>query len=233
MTNVLGLITARGGSKGIPRKNLQPLAGKPLIAWTIEAAKGSAEIERIVVSTDDHEIAEISRSWGAEVPFMRPPELAQDKSSHISAVLHTLEWMESNEGSQPDYVLLLQPTSPLRTTEDINSAVGLAKQKHANSVVSVVQANYHPDQFQQIDPDGTLTEFFDGVPKSYHRQDLEKLYHINGAIFLNSAKVITTDRTLYPKGAIPFIMPAERSLQIDEFWELRLAELILKGMSKT
>jgi CMP-N,N'-diacetyllegionaminic acid synthase len=125
---IIGLITARGGSKSIPRKNIKMLAGKPLIAWTIEAAQKSKDLSRIVVSTDDTEIADVARQWGAEVPFIRPEELARDGSSSISAVLHTVHWLDENEGYCPDYIMLLQPTSPFRTTEDIQKSIELARQ---------------------------------------------------------------------------------------------------------
>ena len=118
---VIGLITARGGSKDIPRKNVKLLAGKPLIAWSIEAALRSRGLSRLIVSTDDEEIAEVSAKWGAEVPFIRPAELATDDSPHIEAVKHAIDWLLENENAYPDYIMTLQPTSPLRSSSDIDT----------------------------------------------------------------------------------------------------------------
>ena len=134
MTKILGLITARGGSKGIPGKNIKPLAGKPLIAWTIEAANNSRLLSQVIVSTDDNEIARSAQAWGAEVPFKRPEELAQDQSSHLDVVLHALQWYQLQHRALPEYVMLLQPTSPLRTANDIDAAISLAAQKQADAI---------------------------------------------------------------------------------------------------
>lgn len=134
---VVGLVTARGGSQRLPRKNVLPLAGKPMIAWTIEAALQSEALTRVIVSTDDEEIARVSREYGAEVPFSRPTELAEADSDHVAVVEHALDWLAEHEGVQPDWVLLLQPTSPLRTAEDIDACVALARESAAPAVVSV------------------------------------------------------------------------------------------------
>ncbi|MCI0533120.1 acylneuraminate cytidylyltransferase family protein, partial [bacterium] len=137
MIKTLGIITARGGSKGIPRKNIKELMGKPLIAYTILAAKGSALLSRAIVSTDDAEIAEIARMHGADVPFMRPAELAEDASTSIAVVQHAVSWIRENENEIYDYVMILQPTSPLRTAEDIDACIKIADETHADSVMSM------------------------------------------------------------------------------------------------
>lgn len=232
MTDVLGLITARGGSKGIPRKNILPLAGKPLIAWTIEAARASSTVGRTIVSTDDDEIADVCRSWGAEVPFMRPAELAQDDSPHLAAVLHALEWVESDEGSRPGYVLLLQPTSPLRTAEDIDAAVALARDRDADGVLAVSAVKAHPYQLREIVVDGTLTEFVVGSPppgtSQTRRQAFPDVYAVNGAIYLTRRDVLVEEKTFQPRRTFPYVMPMSRSLQIDEPWDMHVAKLILE-----
>ena len=133
---ILGLIPARGGSKALPHKNIRQFAGKPLIAWTIETALACPMLDRTIVSTDDPEIADVSRHWGAEVPFLRPAELARDDTPGIEPVLHAVRWLGENEGYRPDYVMVLQPTSPLRTTEDIEAAIQLARDRQADGVVS-------------------------------------------------------------------------------------------------
>ena len=235
--SVLGLITARGGSKSIPRKNVADLGGKPLIAWTIEAALASRGLSRVIVSTDDEEIAEVSRRWGAQVPFMRPPELARDDSSHMSVADHALRWLESREGIRSDYLMLLQPTSPLRTVEDIQGAIQLACDKDGDGVVSVSEAHPHPFLMKRIADDSTLADFMEGVPQpgstSIRRQALPHAYGVNGAIYLTKRDVLLSERTFLPTCTYPYIMPKERSLEIDEPWDLDLVRLILERKNAT
>ena len=225
---IIGLITARGGSKSVPRKNIKLLAGKPLIAWTIEVAVQCKELSRIIVSTDDEEIAEVAHHWGADVPFMRPVELAADDSSSISVVLHALGWLKENEGVCPDYVMLLQPTSPFRASEDIKQSIGLAKKHRAVAVVSVCEAERHPYLCKYILDDGTLDDFMTTEMKYWRRQDLPPAYAVNGAIYLNKCSSLLADQTFLPSGSIAYIMPPERSLDVDTMWEWYMAELIMK-----
>lgn len=224
---VLGIITARGGSKGIPRKNITLLAGKPLIAWTIEAAFESDCLDRVVVSTDNAEIAQVCRDCRAEVPFMRPVELAQDDSPHMDVIIHAVEWMMSHENYSPDYVMLLQPTSPLRTAEDIDAAVALALQRAADGVVSVSEAPAHPYLIKRITEKGSLVDFVD-TPKGYlPRQSFPPAYVVNGAIYLGRREVLLQRRTWYATRTYPYIMPLERSLDVDTPWDLYLANLVM------
>jgi CMP-N,N'-diacetyllegionaminic acid synthase len=226
--NILGLITARGGSKGIPRKNLADLAGKPLIAWTIEAALESHKLGRVVVSTDDEEIAQVAREWGAEVPFMRPPELAGDRSSHISVIVHAVRWLESHQNTCPDYVMLLQPTSPLRSVEDIDAVIDLAIEKDGDSVVSVCPVNEHTYLCKQIAPDGRLFDFV-LKPEGYlPRQLMPPVYSLNGAIYLVRRNVLIEYNTLYTDRTFAYVMPPERSLDVDTPWDLYVANRILE-----
>lgn len=226
-TKVLGLITARGGSKSIPRKNVVPLAGKPLIAWTIEAALNSSLLDRVVVSTDDEEIREVAQRWGAEVPFMRPAELAQDDSPHIPVIIHAVEWLESQEGKRWDYVLLLQPTSPLRSAEDIDGAIELACEREADGVVSVHPAPSHPYFTKRITADGRLEDFVTKPEGYLRRQDLPPAYALNGAIYLIRCESLIEEHSLFPPRTYAQVMPVERSLDIDTEWDLHLGELIL------
>ena len=229
---VVGVITARGGSKSIPKKNIAPLAVKPLIAWTIETALRSPSLSRVIVSTDDEEIARVAQEWGAEVPFLRPAELARDDSPHIPVVVHAIEWLESQENMRPDYVLLLQPTSPLRSTEDIDNAISLALEKSADSVVSVCQAFSHPYLTKRITADGRL-EDFGYRPEGYlARQALPPAYIVNGAIYLVRRDVLIEQQTFYTEQTYAYVMPPERSLDIDTPWDLYLADLILKDKMK-
>jgi CMP-N,N'-diacetyllegionaminic acid synthase len=227
MMEIVGLVTARGGSKSVPRKNVQLLAGKPLIAWTIEAARCSRRLSRVIVSTDDPEIAHIAREYGAEVPFLRPPELAQDHSSHISVVEHALYWLKEHEGAQPDYLMLLQPTSPLRTSEDIEAAISIAEAHQAIAVVSVAEAAHHPYLSKRILEDGTLADLVSTDIPYLRRQALPDAYCLNGAIYLNRRQSLLHDRVFWPQGSYAYIMPHERSLDIDSPWDFYLAGLIL------
>lgn len=230
--NVVAIVTARGGSKGIIGKNLAPIAGKPMIAWTIDAARRSTSVRRVVVSTDCDEIARVARVWGAEVPFRRPEALARDDSSHLSVVLHALEWIENDEGRAPDYLLLLQPTSPLRLPEDIDRAVALAAEKGPDGVVSVCVANPHPWLVKRMDADGHLAMFCDVDSSRYlRRQDFPPAYSLNGAIYLVRPEALRSQRTLIPRQTLPLVMPAERSLDIDDAWDLHLARLIMEDQA--
>ncbi|MCI0566097.1 acylneuraminate cytidylyltransferase family protein [bacterium] len=230
MIKTLGVITARGGSKGIPRKNIKELMGKPLIAYTILAAKGSALLSRAIVSTDDAEIAEIARMHGADVPFMRPAELAEDASTSIAVVQHAVSWIRENENEIYDYVMILQPTSPLRTAEDIDACIKIADETHADSVMSMKELDdFAPKKIQKIE-DGIIFPLFEDEGKaSARRQDLPKAYKRNTAIYLTKTDVIMTG-DLFGKISRAYIMPAERSLDINRPIDFEFAEFWLKKL---
>ena len=226
---VIGLITARGGSKSIPEKNIKPLAGKPLIAWTIETALQCKEFSKVLVSTDNQRIADVARQWGAEVPFVRPTELSLDDSSHISVVLHAIRWLEENDGLCPDYIMLLQPTSPNRSVEDIKVAIQLAQINDAVAVMSVCEATKHPYKSYKINENGTLEYFVPSNIGYKYRQALPTVYEENGAIYLNKRTSLLRDQTFMPLGTIAYVMPQERSLDIDTPWDFHVADLVLKN----
>lgn len=229
MPIVLGIITARSGSKGIPKKNIQSLAGKPLIVWTLEAALNSSSITRVIVSTDDKHIAKISRNCGAEVPFMRPRKLAQDNSPHIDVIIHAIRWLEENENWYSDYIMLLQPTSPLRTEKDIDTSIKLALKWNADSIISVNKAASHPYFVRKITKKGILVDFIER-PKGYlPRQSLPEAFQENGAIYLVRRDVILKKKTWYTNRTFPYLMEKERSLDIDTPWDIYLANLIMKN----
>ena len=227
-STILGLITARGGSKGIPDKNIRNLVGKPLIAWTIEAALSSLCLDRVIVSTEDDRIADLALQYGAKVPFMRPAELAQDRSSSVDVAIHALKWLSEFEGYSPDYVMLLQPTSPLRTSKDIQQAVSIVSEDPTASVVSVTQAHPHPYWMKTVLPNGSLSDIFPAEKVPTRRQDLPPAYAFNGAIYIVKPEVLLTQKTFIPENTLAYIMPPENSLDIDTPWEFYLAELILK-----
>ena len=231
MGEVIGLITARGGSKSMPRKNILPLAGKPLIAWTIEAARSSRFLSRVLLSTDDPEIAKVAAAWGAEIPFMRPAELAGDTTPHVLVVEHAIRWLEEAEGSRPEYVLMLQPTSPLRTAEDIDGVITFAREREAIAVVSVSPMDRHPYLSKRILADGTLAEFVTSDIAYLRRQDLPPAYALNGALYLNRSDSLLRDHTFVPPGVLGYVMPPERSLDVDTPWDFHLVEMILQDRS--
>ena len=228
---IIGLICARGGSQGVPRKNIRLLAGKPLIAHSIEFALASKMIDRTIVSTEDEEIAKIARDYGAEVPFMRPVELAQDHSSSIAVVEHAISWLGEHEKKIPGYVMLLQPTSPFRTDTDIDEVVKISREHKRAAVVSLTESCCHPFLTKRILENGSLVDFSDESSKQsdLSRQRLPRAYKINGSIYLNSCESLLHDKTFFPKETFAYIMPKERSIDIDTEYDFYLAELILKN----
>jgi CMP-N-acetylneuraminic acid synthetase len=215
--SVLGLIPARGGSKGIPRKNVRTIAGKPLIAWTIEAALASERLDRVVVTTDDHEIADVAAAYGADVPFMRPAKLACDETPGIEPVLHAIQMLPGF-----DRIALLQPTSPLRVVADIEAAVAMAEE--AASVVSVTEAR-HEGWIFPMDASGLL-EIGDG-DLATRRQDMARRYALNGAIYVATVRAIRENRSFLAPGVLGYTMPAERSIDIDDWLDWQTAEMLL------
>ena len=183
----------------------------------------------MVVSTDDDEIAAVSRTLGAEVPFLRPPELAQDSTPTMPVIMHALRWLEDEQGYVPDAVVLLQPTSPLRTTDDITGAIALARERSADSVVSVSLAWSHPHLMKRIAGDGRLEDFMNH-PKFERRQDLEPVYSLNGAIYLARAAPLMEHQTFYGPSTFAYVMPPERSLDVDTPLDLHLCDLILRDL---
>jgi len=225
---LLILIPARSGSKGLPGKNTRPLHGKPLIAWTIEAARhDNGCLSRVVTSTDDAAIAAIAQAWGAEIPFLRPKELAQDRTPAIDVVLHALEWFETSEQYRPDLLMYLQPTSPLRTAQDIRVAIQLLLDKGADSVVSVSPVKNHPYWMKQLDAEGRMTDFLTEFHAPANRQELPTVYALNGAIYLARRDVLLQSKTWYTDRTYAYVMLPERSLDIDSLWDWRLVEATL------
>lgn len=220
---VLAIIPARGGSKGIPRKNIKLLHGKPLIAWTIEEAKKSKYIDKLIVSTDDDEIIKVSKEWGAEVPFKRPPELAQDDTPGIEPVLHVVEQFPNY-----DYVVLLQPTSPLRLVEDIDGAIELCEARKANSCVSVTETSTPPQWMYQIGDDDLLVPIFPDEEIPYQRQKSNSTYILNGAIYVGTMQSLIQNNTFLQQRTLSYIMPKKRSIDIDSPEDFSYCEHLVK-----
>ena len=230
---VLGVVTARGGSKGIPGKNLKLLAGKPLIAYTLESAEASAVFDRVILSTDDEEIAAAARDRGCEVPFMRPPELARDETPHLPVLQHAVSWLETHEHYLPDVVMILQPTSPLRRAEDIRNAVELLARTGADSVLTVseVSAHEHPMRMLRVDDDSTATLFVTGEPvrrRINRRQELPAAWLMNGAIYAFRAAVLSSaEPSLYGERTVALPVPHPYGLSIDDPHDWLAAEAAL------
>lgn len=224
--NVVGIIPARGGSKGIPQKNVKDLNGKPLVAHTIEQAEGSDEIDEFYVSTDDRKIKEASQDFGAEV-IDRPEELAEDDSATIDAILHAIDTIEES-GERADIVICLQPTSPLRTSSDIDKSIEKFREEDCTAVISVKESEHPPFWSLEIS-DGQLEPVFGEEYIGVRRQELKDTYMPNGAIFVSSRGILKDVEAFYSEKIAPYVMPGERSLDIDEKIDLKLAELILEG----
>ena len=212
---ILALVPARGGSKRLPKKNILLLGGKPLINWTIEAAKDIPEIIDIIVSTDSPEIASIAEAAGAFVPWLRPKELSTDTSTSVDVCIHTLDWYENHHGPI-DGLLLLQPTSPFRKRESIVEAIDVyALNNFQAPIISVTPAKSHPSWCYAINGN-TLTPFINGTDLSIRSQDLSAAYVINGAIYLAKSQQLRDTRSFMNQDAIPLVMnDSQESLDID------------------
>ena len=213
----------------MPQKNILPVGGKPLIAWTVEAAFASRYSGRVIVSTDDDEIAEVCRSLGAEVPFMRPAALAEDTSSHADVVRHALEFVREEMDELPEFCLLLQPTSPFRTAGDIERIIKFAEENGAERVVSVCPTTAHPYLMRRITDTGKLERFVD-TPESYLRtQDMPPAFRINGALYLFRSDLFLETGKIIDDETFAFVMDEAHSLDVDTPWDLHLADLLLSG----
>ena len=225
---VLGLVTARGGSKGLPGKNVRPLLGKPLIAWTIEAAKAAPSLDAVVVSTDDVAIADAARASGARVPFMRPRELAGDTASSVDVVLHAIDTLEQ-AGERFDIIVLLEPTSPLRQPEDIEQALALLRNSGAESVVSICRAeSVHPAFMYRKDTQLRLQPFMDRHPTGVRRQELESLYFIEGTVYASRVDALRQKRSFYHGDTVGYEVPKWKSLEIDDIDDFVMVEALLQ-----
>jgi CMP-N,N'-diacetyllegionaminic acid synthase len=225
---VLGLIPARGGSQGLPGKNLIPLLGRPLIEWTLTSVFQATRVTRAIVSTDHPGIRDTARAAGAEVPFLRPSHLAGDTTPMRVVIDHVLEWVATQDSFAPDYIVLLQPTSPLRTAMDIDEAIALAIDTRADAVVAVRPARDHPALLKRQDGAGRLTQALGGDWRVDRRQDMESLYVPNGAIYVATVPFLLTGKDWYDGTTIGYVMPEERSVDIDTPWDLAMAECGLR-----
>lgn len=219
---VLAVIPARGGSKGIPRKNIRETAGKPLIAWTIEAAQKSNYIDRIVLSSDDLEIIEVAQRWGCEVPFIRPAELARDDTPGMDPIIHTLQNLEKY-----DYIVLLQPTSPLRIASDIDQSIELCSLNNSNACVSVSETDKSPYWMYSLESNNQMTPILTAKDSNLRRQDLPTFVALNGAVYVAKCDWLLLNKTFVTNETIAYQMPKERSIDIDTDYDWYVAEVML------
>ena len=218
----LAIIPARGGSKRLPRKNILDLCGKPLISWSIEAALKSKYISKVVVSSDDEEILNISSNFGADI-IKRPYELANDTATTIDAIKHTIDNFENY-----DYIVLLQPTSPLRDEKHIDEAIELLQAKNADAIVSVCEMDHSPLWSNTLPQDGNMNHFLKDEILNKRSQDLEKYYRLNGAIYICKTENLLEEKSFFLKENIfAYVMDRESSIDIDEEIDFKIAEAMI------
>lgn len=224
---VLAVIPARGGSKALPRKNIIPVMGKPLLEWTVEEARRSRHIDRMVLSSDDDEIIDVAHGLGLEVPFRRPAELATDATPTNDVLFHLLSKIAGY-----DYLVVLQVTSPLRTAEDIDGCIGECAHKEAGACVTVSLAEKNPYYFRTLDSKGRLKTLIGDACHIGRRQDLPDVYMINGAVFASQTTFFLEKRTFFTPETVGYVMPQERSIDIDTEKDLALMEYLLSKRSR-
>lgn len=227
---VLALVPARRGSKGLPLKNIRPLQGKPLLAWPIEAARNSRFVDRVVMSTDDAEFAAAARAAGADTPFLRPAELANDSAPSIGFILHALDTLAAS-GEQYDYLALLEPTSPLTEAEDIDAALQLlvARRTEADSIVGVsAMGSSHPAYAVRLDAAGLMQPYaaasFGQLPR---RQDTEALFSLDGSLYISTVAALRRERGFCHQRTMPFVTPRWKSFEVDDLVDFICIEAIL------
>lgn len=233
---ILAVVTARGGSKGLPGKNIKSLLGKPLIVYSIEAAKASGVCDRVIISTEDPKIAEVALSYGCEVPFMRPVELAQDGTPHLPVMQHAVQWLKDNEGYEPDYVLTLQPTSPARQPFHIREAAELLEKSDADSIMAVSEVPDHfaPSEAMTIDERGLL-RLIGGRPvwqRVVRRQDLPTYHAGNGMLYLFKARLLfdKENPNFYGDKVLPYIVEDKYAVDINNQKDWERAERVLREL---
>lgn len=221
---LLGIVMARGGSKGLPRKNICDLAGKPLIAWTIEAGLKSKYLDRLILSSEDGEIMGVAEAYGCDVPFRRPDELAEDETSSIDVLLHALQKI-----SGYNYVVLLQPTSPLRTAEDIDACIERIHDSGAPACVSVTSTPKPPQWMYTLRDDSRLTPVLPDEGRVTRRQDAPPTYVLNGAIYVADARWLVQHKSFMHDETVAYVMPTERSIDIDNKVDMRAAKAAIEN----
>lgn len=227
-SKILAIIPARSGSKRLPRKNILNLAGKPVIAWSIDAAKNSSYLSEVVVTTDSLEIKKIAEDYGASVPFIRPENLSNDTASSFDVVKHCIEYYQTQLNKTFDYIILLQPTSPLRTSKDIDCSIELLFKKNADAIVSLCEVEHSPLWTNTIDNTLSFDSFLRDDVKNKRSQDLPIYYRLNGAIYICKTSELLKQKTFFfEKNSFAYLMDKEKSIDIDTLIDFKLAEILL------
>ena len=222
---IIAIITARGGSKRLPGKNLKAFNGKPLIYWTIKQALASRYIDILLVSTDNRRIAAVSRKFQAEAPFIRPKELSTDQASSLDVIFHALNWLKER-GKSFDLVMLLQPTSPLRGHKDIDRAIISLFRKKAQAVVSVCEAEHNPLWSNTLPVDFSMRNFLKPSIKNLNSQDLPKFYRLNGAVYLAYTDYLLKNMGFIGNGTYAYLMGQQYSVDIDTKYDFEFAQFL-------
>ena len=228
-SRILAMIPARAGSKGLPGKNIKKMLGKPLIGWTIEEAKKSRYIDRIIVSTDSTEIAECAEKFDAEVPFLRPTHLAADSSSSIDTVIHAVDWLRGNNEDY-DIIVLLEPTSPLRDSEDIDNALEvLQSNEKARSIVSVSKIKSAHPAFLVINSDGFMKPYDKDAFSVKRRQDITECFFFDGSFYISTVESLIEKKSFYHTECLIYEVPEWKSFEIDTIEDFHLISIIMKA----
>jgi len=227
----LAVIPARKGSKGLPKKNIKPLLGKPLIAWTIEEALQSSYLDKVIVSSDDEDILTVAKQFGADVPFIRPEYLAQDNTKTYDVLEHAIEMIEMESNEVFDYIVLLEPTSPLRQAFDIDNAIEeLLNSSEASSIVGVGKTeSQNPAFLVLLDKDSFIQGFQDKNMSSIRRQDIRDVYFFEGSIYVSEVKTFLNKKSFYHSKTIAYKLPKYKTIEIDDIYDFIMAEALLKN----
>lgn len=228
--SILAIIPARGGSKGLPGKNIKPLCGKPLIAWSIEAGKGSKYIDEVMVTTDSEEIAKVAREFGASVPFLRPAKLASDTATSMEVIKHVIDFYRDEFHRRFDYIVLLEPTSPLREKEDVDKAIELLlANSQASAVVGISKTeSQNPAFLIKKDEHGFLVGYEDRKMKILRRQDIGDVYFFEGSVYVSQTDTLLEEKTFYHEHTLGYEFPKWKSLEIDDIDDFFMVEALMK-----
>lgn len=225
----LAIIPARGGSKGLPGKNIKELCGKPLIAWSIEAGLKSKYVDEIVVSTDSAKIAEISKQYGANVPFLRPIELASDTATTFDAIGHTIDYYKHTLHREYDYIVLLEPTSPLREVDDIDKSIEKLLASDMDSIVGICRTEDQNPAFLVLkNEQDSIVGYENKDMKVLRRQDIRDVYFFEGTIYISKTDVLLDKKTFYHESSLGYVVPKYKSLEIDDMDDFIMVEALMK-----
>jgi N-acylneuraminate cytidylyltransferase/CMP-N,N'-diacetyllegionaminic acid synthase len=233
--SVLAIVPARGGSKGLPGKNKRPLRGKPLVAWPIAAALNARAVDKVLCTTDDPEIRDIALAHGAHAPFLRPAHLASDTASSIDAILHAVDHLAA-AGERYDYVVVLEPTSPLTTADDVGAALATlhARRTDADAIVGVSKVeSTHPEYDVRLGADGRISPYMAPNFKSLkRRQDIEPLHFLEGSLYISTLAALRAERSFYHGRTLGFEVPRWKSVEIDELVDFLFVETLLAHLDQ-